>query len=72
VAENGTATPLTPQTDPHWMQLSIDLDRNKSTGWEGYEFKWIDSPVQAGNITDDYLNGEAAPSGRFNFHYLAP
>ncbi len=122
-----TAAPLTPHTDPNWMQLFIDLDRNKSTGWEGYEFKvdrhtdngkatlsssdeawawkdvgevtyqrkghhmeiaiprkllglasgkkldmefkWIDTPVQAGDIMDVYLNGEAAPSGRFNFHF---
>lgn len=125
-----TAAPLTPYTDPNWMPLFIDLDRNKSTGWEGYEFrvdrytangkaalssskaawdwkdvgevtyqrkghhmeiaiprallglqpsqkvdlefKWIDSPVQQGNIMDVYLNGEAAPSGRFNYHYFAP
>lgn len=31
-----------------------------------------DSPVQAGNIMDVYLNCEAAPSGRFNYHYTAP
>lgn len=125
-----TADPLSPHTDPNWMQLFIDLDRNKGTGWEGYEFKvdrhadngkatlssseeawtwkdagevtyqrkghhleiavprallglqpdqkidlefkWIDSPVQAGDIMDIYLNGEAVPSGRFNFHYFAP
>ena len=124
-----TAAPLTPHTDPNWMQLFIDLDRDKGTGWEGYEFrvdrqtakgkatlsssngawawkdvgevtyqrkghhmeiaiprallglqpsqkldlefKWIDSPVQTGDIMDVYLNGEAAPSGRFNFHYSA-
>jgi hypothetical protein len=123
-----TADPLTPQTDPNWMQLFIDIDRNKNTGWEGYEFKvdrhtingkailssskatwaWkdfrevtykskghqmeiaiprkllglqseqkldlefklIDSPLQTGDIMDVYLNGETAPSGRFNFHYF--
>jgi hypothetical protein len=122
-----TADPLSPRTDANWMQLLIDLDRDKSTGWEGYEFmvdrhaangkaalssssrtwtwrdlgevayqhaghrmeiavprallglqpgqkidlefKWIDSPSSAGDIMDVYLNGEAAPSGRFNFHY---
>lgn len=123
-----TAAPLSPHTDPNWMQLLIDIDRDKGTGWEGYEFrvdrygasdeatlsssngawawtdlgavaykvaghrmeiaiprallglqpgekmdlefKWIDSPVTPGDIMDLYLNGEAAPSGRFNFHYL--
>ena len=33
-----TADTLTPKTDPKWMRLFIDLDRNKSTGWEGYDF----------------------------------
>lgn len=122
-----SAKPFTPSSDPHWMQLFIDLDRDKRTGWEGYElmldrygadgkvllswsvkdfrwntvgtaeyrvagskmeiaipkvqlklaaddridfeFKWIDSPVSSGNIMDVYTNGEAAPSGRFNYHY---
>lgn len=33
-----TANNLTPQTDSKWMRLFIDIDRNKSTGWEGYDF----------------------------------
>lgn len=33
-----TAAPLSPRTDPHWMQLLIDVDRDKSTGWNGYDF----------------------------------
>ncbi len=33
-----TADNLTPKTDPKWMRLFIDSDRNKSTGWEGYDF----------------------------------
>jgi hypothetical protein len=32
-----TAASLTPITDPKWMRLFIDTDRNKSTGWEGYD-----------------------------------
>ncbi len=32
-----TANPLSPNTDPAWMQLFIDADRNKNTGWEGYD-----------------------------------
>ena len=24
--------------DPNWMWLLIDADRNRSTGWEGYDF----------------------------------
>lgn len=29
---------LTPHTDPNWMLLFIDVDRNKGTGWEGYDY----------------------------------
>lgn len=32
-----TADPLTPHSDPHWMRLYIDCDRDKSTGWQGYD-----------------------------------
>ncbi len=33
-----TAGTLSPQSDPHWMQLLIDIDRDKTTGWNGYDF----------------------------------
>lgn len=33
-----TAGVLTDQNDDNWMRLFIDIDRNKSTGWEGYDF----------------------------------
>lgn len=33
-----TAEKLTPITDRNWMMLFIDIDRNKSTGWNGYDF----------------------------------
>jgi hypothetical protein len=33
-----TAGRLTPSTDPAWMRLFIDTDRNRDTGWEGYDF----------------------------------
>jgi len=33
-----TAQNLTPSTDPNWMLLFIDADRNKGTGWEGYDY----------------------------------
>ncbi len=33
-----TADDLTDKADPKWMRLFIDIDRNKSTGWEGYDF----------------------------------
>ena len=33
-----TADLLTAISDPKWMRLFIDIDRNKATGWEGYDF----------------------------------
>ena len=33
-----TAQSITPSTDPNWMLLFIDADRNKATGWEGYDY----------------------------------
>ena len=107
------------------MMLLIDIDRNKKTGWEGYdyainrrapekgkailekcagrwkwnqaakidfqvtgnkieikvpkdlikcdgiigsfEFKWSDNMQKEGDIMDFYINGDVAPSGRFNY-----
>ncbi|NIJ51490.1 hypothetical protein [Dyadobacter arcticus] len=33
-----TAAPLTPKGDPGWMRLFINVDNDKNTGWEGYDF----------------------------------
>ena len=33
-----TAQTLSPSTDPNWMLLFLDTDRNKTTGWEGYDY----------------------------------
>jgi len=33
-----TVEKLTSQTDRNWMMLFIDIDRDKSTGWNGYDF----------------------------------
>ncbi|HWV29052.1 MAG TPA: hypothetical protein VN038_05345 [Dyadobacter sp.] len=32
-----TAKPLSPSADPGWMRLFINTDRDKNTGWEGYD-----------------------------------
>lgn len=112
------------------MLLLIDVDRDKSTGWEGYdfvinrgikvggkttlernvrgewiweqvgdikyftsgkvlvvsvpkklinadkeplnlEFKWSDNMQEEGNPMDFYVNGDVAPSARFNYVYDA-
>lgn len=33
-----TRKPLTPRTDPNWMWLLINSDRDGHTGWEGYDY----------------------------------
>ena len=33
-----TAKPITPPEGRHWMMLLVDVDRDKETGWEGYDF----------------------------------
>ena len=33
-----TAKPLTPKSDAAWMRLFIDIDRDRNTGWEGYDY----------------------------------
>ncbi len=34
-----------------------------------FEFKWSDNSENDGNIMDFYVNGDAAPDGRFNYVY---
>jgi len=120
-----TADELTNQKDLAWMRLFIDIDKDKKTGWEGYdlvvnrkspdqkayleksvkgwnwkqvaevdfsyagnqleiriprtflslkntlnfEFKWSDNMQTDGDIIDFLINGDVAPSGRFNYPY---
>ncbi|MBR2330920.1 MAG: hypothetical protein IKA38_00345, partial [Alistipes sp.] len=109
-----------------WLNLFVDIDRSRQTGWEGYdfmisnhtkagkatllqtnegwnwkpaaeigyrvngnslelviprkligvsgdnvefEFKWVDNMQCEGDVYEFYLNGDAAPIGRFNFLY---
>ncbi len=33
------------------------------------EFKWIDNTQSPGDIMDAYINGDAAPGGRFRYRY---
>jgi hypothetical protein len=124
------ADKITEPESPGWMTLFIDADRNKKSGWEGYdfcinrlmprrgkasveryqktadkgsftweqigfaeiskkgdflqlkiprellgmtdslnfEFKWSDN-MQSHSVMDFYVNGDAAPLGRFNYLY---
>jgi hypothetical protein len=33
-----TREPITKSTDPNWMTLFLDVDRDHATGWEGYDY----------------------------------
>jgi len=126
-----TRDPITSYTDPNWMMLFINMDRNHETGWQGYnflvnrrvkdaetttleftkngwnwepwaevkyrvegnelmlavarqslglatdendlefEFKWVDNIQNEDSIDEFTLNGDSAPSGRFNYLYVA-
>lgn len=45
-----TVRDLTFHDDPNWMLLFLDIDRNKQTGWEGYDYI-INKGVNASNQT---------------------
>ena len=125
-----TAEKISSCSDDNWMILFLDADRDKATGWEGYdyavnvkspgrrsatvsrsvdgafewedaasaryvvkgnrlivriprsldpafrgkldfEFKWADNMQDEGNPMDFYVSGDVAPSGRFNYVYIA-
>ncbi len=34
-----------------------------------FDFKWVDSPQEPGNVLDFYLSGDTAPEGRFNYRF---
>jgi hypothetical protein len=33
-----TREPMSSAPDPNWMWLLIDIDQDRATGWEGYDF----------------------------------
>lgn len=41
---------LSPHTDPNWMLLLIDADKNPATGWYGYDFL-VNKPVLSDTST---------------------
>ena len=45
-----TRADLTPRTDPNWMELLIDADRDPRTGWEGFDFI-VNRTVEADGTT---------------------
>jgi hypothetical protein len=67
-----TANNVSPHASPHWMMLFIDIDRNKDTGWEGYDFL-LNRLMPASNralveMSDNGWNWEAAGEAQFATH----
>jgi len=54
-------------------KMMIKVPRS-ALGLEGkaldFEFKWNDNMQQDGYLMDFYVNGDTAPVGRFNYHYI--
>ena len=46
-----TVKELTPASDKNWMLLYIDIDQNKSTGWEGYDYVINSKVLSSSNTT---------------------
>lgn len=53
------------------MELSLPLRLLRLNSAHGLrlDFKWIDNMPTHPKITDFYIYGDAAPDGRFNYHY---
>ncbi len=54
-------------------KMMLKIPRN-ALGLEGkaldFEFKWNDNMQQDGYLMDFYVNGDTAPVGRLNYHYI--
>ncbi len=61
-----TQAPLTRATDPNWMLLYIDVDKNAKTGWMGYDFV-----VGRGGLRDGTTTVERNVGGRYEWRGTA-
>lgn len=63
-----TSDNITTYTDPNWMLLFIDVDKNKETGWEGYDYL-INHAVNSANETEikQFKNNEWVKIGTANY-----
>jgi hypothetical protein len=66
-----TKEPITSQDDPHWMMLLIDADRDKKTGWEGYDLI-VNQTKPNGNMASlrQYCKGEWKNKEMVRFNVL--
>jgi len=65
-----TAEKLTPATGRNWMMLFLDTDRNKTTGWNGYDFVVNRVSPKSNMVTiEKNIDGrwEWEPAGESNF-----
>ncbi|MCP4310711.1 MAG: T9SS type A sorting domain-containing protein [Bacteroidetes bacterium] len=63
-----TDSVLTDKSDPGWMRLYIDLDRDKATGWEGYDFIINrSSPTDSVLVEKSTSGWEWAPAGKAEY-----
>lgn len=65
-----TADALTPASDPNWMMLFIDVDRDRNTGWNGYDYIVNRVSPKSGKVTiekcvDNTWNWTHAGTGRY-------
>ncbi len=63
-----TENALTLKSDPGWMRLFIDMDRDKSTGWEGYDFVINrNSPGDSALVEKSISGWEWASAGKASY-----
>jgi len=47
------------------LRSSVGMDQSDP----GFLFKWADNPIDLSDVTTFFMNGDAAPDRRFNFHF---
>ncbi len=52
------------------LMLNVPRDVLGAENGIDIEFKWHDNGVEDGDVMDFYVNGDAAPVGRFNYRYV--
>lgn len=65
-----TASAMTATDDDYWMWLLIDIDRDKSTGWEGYDYiiNYVNPANGTGTVSKNVGNKwEWEEAGNFTY-----
>jgi hypothetical protein len=52
------------------LEIKVPRTLLKQKGPVDIEFKWSDNMQGDGDAIDFIINGDVAPSGRFNYHYV--